>query len=129
MSHLSEQLAHSIDRIKVQTRHGVLTGARATNGAIAFLGSLVCQCQGLPFALEAPIIRQLAFRISFDLIFDLIFVHWLFFVLCFMGCWLTTLILEVPYALPPRRFDDPVPLPHDFVYEDREYICESTCAR
>lgn len=44
MSHLSEQLARSVDRIKVQTRHGVLTGARVTNGAIAFLGSFIRLC-------------------------------------------------------------------------------------
>ncbi|KAG6865681.1 hypothetical protein C0991_000294 [Blastosporella zonata] len=27
---------------------------------------------------------------------------------------------EIPYALPPRRFEDPVPLPIDFKYEDKE---------
>lgn len=65
MSHLSEQLANSVDRIKVQTRHGVLTGARATNGAIAFLGSLQVVMPGsitFKFSLdsEAPILRQSA---------------------------------------------------------------------
>ena len=33
----------------------------------------------------------------------------------------------MPYALPPKRFADPVPLPSDFRYEDREYISESKC--
>ncbi|KAJ6485803.1 Alpha/Beta hydrolase protein [Mycena sanguinolenta] len=32
--------------------------------------------------------------------------------------------LEVPYALPPARFQDPKPLPDDFLYADREYTCE-----
>ncbi|OJT07523.1 hypothetical protein TRAPUB_1619 [Trametes pubescens] len=36
--------------------------------------------------------------------------------------------LEVPYALPPVRFADPVPLPADFRYEDKEYILESKYA-
>ncbi|KAI0765875.1 carboxylesterase [Trametes elegans] len=36
--------------------------------------------------------------------------------------------LEVPYALPPVRFQDPVPLPSDFKYEDKEYILESKYA-
>ena len=34
---------------------------------------------------------------------------------------------EVPYALPPVRFADPVPLPPDFRYEAKEYILESKC--
>ncbi|KAI0314464.1 carboxylesterase [Amylostereum chailletii] len=33
--------------------------------------------------------------------------------------------LEVPYALPPRRFENPERLPSDFRYEDKEYIYES----
>ncbi|OJA07554.1 hypothetical protein AZE42_07411 [Rhizopogon vesiculosus] len=33
--------------------------------------------------------------------------------------------LEVPYALPPVRFEDPKPLPPDFVYEDKDYIYET----
>ncbi|KAI0821857.1 carboxylesterase [Trametes gibbosa] len=36
--------------------------------------------------------------------------------------------LEVPYALPPVRFADPVPLPADFRYEEKEYILESKYA-
>ncbi|KAI0667255.1 carboxylesterase [Trametes maxima] len=36
--------------------------------------------------------------------------------------------LEVPYALPPVRFQDPVPLPADFRYEDKEYVQESKYA-
>ncbi len=36
-------------------------------------------------------------------------------------------ISEVPYALPPTRFADPVPLPPDFRYETKEYILESKC--
>ena len=35
--------------------------------------------------------------------------------------------LEVPYALPPTRFADPVPLPPDYKYEAKEYIFESKC--
>jgi hypothetical protein len=34
---------------------------------------------------------------------------------------------EVPYALPPGRFENPVPLPSDFRYQDRDYITESSC--
>ncbi|KAH7926008.1 alpha/beta-hydrolase [Leucogyrophana mollusca] len=33
--------------------------------------------------------------------------------------------LEVPYALPPVRFEDPVALPSDYRYEDKEFIYES----
>lgn len=40
---------------------------------------------------------------------------------------LTPIYVEVPYALPPVRFADPVPLPADFRYEDKEYILESKC--
>ncbi|KAI1785950.1 carboxylesterase [Ganoderma leucocontextum] len=36
--------------------------------------------------------------------------------------------LEVPYALPPTRFADPVPLPPGFRYETKEYILESKYA-
>ncbi|KAJ7807259.1 Alpha/Beta hydrolase protein [Mycena olivaceomarginata] len=32
--------------------------------------------------------------------------------------------LEVPYALPPARFQDPKPLPIDFSYTDKEYTRE-----
>ncbi|OSX61281.1 hypothetical protein POSPLADRAFT_1146954 [Postia placenta MAD-698-R-SB12] len=33
---------------------------------------------------------------------------------------------EVPYALPPERFQDPEPLPSSYRYEDKEYILESS---
>ncbi|KAG6828499.1 hypothetical protein H0H92_007774 [Tricholoma furcatifolium] len=33
--------------------------------------------------------------------------------------------LEIPYALPPARFEDPVALPPDFKYADKEYIYET----
>ncbi|KAJ7089749.1 Alpha/Beta hydrolase protein [Mycena belliarum] len=36
--------------------------------------------------------------------------------------------LEVPYALPPARFQDPKPLPPDFRYPQREYTREQTYA-
>ncbi|KAI0781938.1 carboxylesterase [Abortiporus biennis] len=36
-----------------------------------------------------------------------------------------TVFLEIPYALPPGRFEDPVALPPDFRYEDKDYIYES----
>ncbi|KAJ7746756.1 Alpha/Beta hydrolase protein [Mycena maculata] len=36
--------------------------------------------------------------------------------------------LEVPYALPPGRFQDPEPLPPDFRYAEREYTQELTYA-
>ncbi|EMD35663.1 hypothetical protein CERSUDRAFT_157551 [Gelatoporia subvermispora B] len=36
--------------------------------------------------------------------------------------------LEVPYALPPGRFLDPVPLPADYQYEEKDYIYESSYA-
>ncbi|CDO71038.1 hypothetical protein BN946_scf184844.g42 [Trametes cinnabarina] len=35
---------------------------------------------------------------------------------------------EVPYALPPVRFQDPVPLPASYRYQDKEYILESKYA-
>ena len=34
---------------------------------------------------------------------------------------------EIPYALPPGRFEDPVALPNDYRYEAKEYIRESLC--
>ena len=34
---------------------------------------------------------------------------------------------EIPYALPPGRFEDPVALPNDYRYEAKEYIQESLC--
>ncbi|KAF8075239.1 Alpha/Beta hydrolase protein [Lyophyllum atratum] len=33
--------------------------------------------------------------------------------------------LEIPYALPPGRFEDPVPLPDDFKYEGKVYTQET----
>ncbi|OCH89195.1 carboxylesterase [Obba rivulosa] len=36
--------------------------------------------------------------------------------------------LEVPYALPPGRFLDPVPLPADHQYEEKDYVYESSYA-
>lgn len=36
-------------------------------------------------------------------------------------------IEEIPYALPPGRFEDPVPLPDNYRYEDKEYILETAC--
>ncbi|EIW75118.1 carboxylesterase [Coniophora puteana RWD-64-598 SS2] len=72
-SHLGEQLRNGL-RVSVKTRFGRVTGARAANGAIAFL--------------------------------------------------------EVPYALPPKRFSDPDPLPPTFRYEDKEYVYETKhCAQ
>ncbi|PFH50958.1 hypothetical protein AMATHDRAFT_60152 [Amanita thiersii Skay4041] len=38
------------------------------------------------------------------------------------------IFLEIPYALPPQRFADPVPLPPEYQYEDREYIQEASYA-
>ncbi|KJA19623.1 hypothetical protein HYPSUDRAFT_44186 [Hypholoma sublateritium FD-334 SS-4] len=40
----------------------------------------------------------------------------------------TVIFLEIPYALPPRRFEDPQPLPSDYRYENKEYIRESAYA-
>ncbi|KAK7692787.1 hypothetical protein QCA50_004420 [Cerrena zonata] len=38
--------------------------------------------------------------------------------------------LEIPYALPPIRFQDPQPLPSSYRYEAKEYIYESSyCAQ
>lgn len=35
---------------------------------------------------------------------------------------------EIPFALPPKRFTDPQPLPSGFRYpDDHEYILESRC--
>ncbi|KAF7317744.1 Carboxylic ester hydrolase [Mycena kentingensis (nom. inval.)] len=56
------------ERIRVETKLGPITGARASNNAAVFL--------------------------------------------------------EIPYALPPERFEDPKPLPPDFRYEDKEYTRE-----
>jgi hypothetical protein len=36
-------------------------------------------------------------------------------------------VLEIPYALPPGRFENPVPLPSGFRYQDRDYITECSC--
>ena len=35
--------------------------------------------------------------------------------------------LELPYALSPERFKNPVALPPDFRYQNREYITENFC--
>ncbi|KAI9513297.1 carboxylesterase [Russula earlei] len=35
---------------------------------------------------------------------------------------------EIPYALPPGRFENPTPLPSGFRYQDRAYITESSYA-
>ncbi len=35
--------------------------------------------------------------------------------------------LELPYALTPERFKDPVALPPEFRYRNREYIAENSC--
>lgn len=35
---------------------------------------------------------------------------------------------EIPYALPPGRFEEAKPLPQDYKYEQKEYIHESSCA-
>ncbi|KDR80904.1 hypothetical protein GALMADRAFT_241413 [Galerina marginata CBS 339.88] len=40
----------------------------------------------------------------------------------------SAIFLEVPYALPPGRFEDPVPLPKDYRYESREYLRETAYA-
>ncbi|KAG2363174.1 Alpha/Beta hydrolase protein [Suillus spraguei] len=36
-----------------------------------------------------------------------------------------SVFLEVPYALPPVRFQDPNPLPPDYRYENKDYIYET----
>ncbi|THV08674.1 carboxylesterase [Dendrothele bispora CBS 962.96] len=38
----------------------------------------------------------------------------------------TAVWLEIPYGLPPGRFQDPEPLPDDFRYEEKEYIREAS---
>jgi hypothetical protein len=35
--------------------------------------------------------------------------------------------VEIPYALPPGRFEDPIALPKDYRYENKEYIRETAC--
>ena len=35
--------------------------------------------------------------------------------------------LELPYALTPERFNNPVALPPEFRYLNREYITENSC--
>ncbi|KAH6915737.1 Alpha/Beta hydrolase protein [Coprinopsis sp. MPI-PUGE-AT-0042] len=35
--------------------------------------------------------------------------------------------LEIPYAEPPKRFEDPKPLPDSFRYPNKDYISESNC--
>jgi hypothetical protein len=37
-------------------------------------------------------------------------------------------VQEVPYALPPARFQAPKPLPVDFRYAEKEYTSELYCA-
>ena len=38
VKHLSEELASTEEKVSVQTRYGEVTGGKAENGAIAFLG-------------------------------------------------------------------------------------------
>ncbi|CAA7265228.1 unnamed protein product [Cyclocybe aegerita] len=38
----------------------------------------------------------------------------------------SVVFLEVPYALPPGRFEDPIALPNGYRYEAKEYIKEAT---
>ncbi|KAF9485573.1 carboxylesterase [Pholiota conissans] len=40
----------------------------------------------------------------------------------------SVIFLELPYALPPGRFEDPIPLPKDYRYENKEYIRETAYA-
>ena len=35
--------------------------------------------------------------------------------------------IEIPYALPPKRFTNPEPLPPNHRYEEKEYIMENSC--
>ncbi|KAF9454428.1 carboxylesterase [Macrolepiota fuliginosa MF-IS2] len=44
------------------------------------------------------------------------------------ACTGAAVFLEVPYALPPGRFQDPQPLPEGYKYEKKEYITESAYA-
>ena len=38
VTHISEELAQSAERVTITTKYGPVTGARTQNGAIAFLG-------------------------------------------------------------------------------------------
>lgn len=40
VKHLSEELAQTGARVQVKTRFGVVTGGKAENGAVVFLGKL-----------------------------------------------------------------------------------------
>lgn len=40
-----------------------------------------------------------------------------------------TFEIEIPYALPPGRFEDPTPLPKSFKYEKKEYVYETKCTK
>ena len=43
---------------------------------------------------------------------------------------ITKCTTEIPYALPPKRFEDPQALPDSFCYQDTDYIFEKTyCAQ
>ena len=44
---------------------------------------------------------------------------------CLMRCVVLTSDAEIPFALPPGRFEDPVPLPRGYRYERKEYIRET----
>ncbi len=87
--HLHEELASNAARVTVETKFGKITGGRASNGAVVFLGFSFTSRSFVPGAHFKP---------------------------------------EVPYALPPLRFADPVALPTDYRYkEGKEYITEASC--
>ncbi|CCM06018.1 uncharacterized protein FIBRA_08262 [Fibroporia radiculosa] len=92
--HLHEELALSGDRVEVQTRHGPIKGGLAANGAAVFLGACIVSNATLkPRALSASDVLR----------------------------WRGSSFIEVPYALPPVRFQDPEPLPPDYRYESKDY--------
>ena len=86
--HLHEELAQTKARVVVETRFGPVTGGRAKNNAVVFLGK---------FTDVGPILLE---RLE---------------------------SLELPYALTPERFKNPVALPPEFRYTNREYIAENSC--
>src|SRR5438128_2680068 len=89
--HLHDELSlPGSEKVTIQTKYGSITGGRAKNGAIVFLGTW------LPRAASSD---------SSD-----------------------TTSAEVPYALPPGRFEDPQPLNESFRYREEPYIREATCA-
>lgn len=96
--HIQDELLQNPERVTVQTQYGPITGGRASTGAAAFLGSYLSSFAWSSFTGD---------------IWD--------------PCSCSRLFAELPYALPPGRFEDPQPLPADYRYANKEYLYEAGC--